>query len=142
LDQTFFKKFAGVGSAHGLQPGVQSPVAAGRPAARPPQATGILTMNYELKRSHPMYLYLGQDTVVNTREIIGIFDLDNTSTSRITKRYLSHAQKNGAIEAVSDDIPKSFVVCERGGSIKVYLSQISPATLKKRSEFMKDISNL
>jgi hypothetical protein len=89
-----------------------------------------------------MYLYLGQDTVINTKEIIGIFDLDNTSTSRITKRYLADAQKAGAIEEVSTDIPKSFVVCESAGKRKVYLSQISPATLRKRSDFIRDIANL
>lgn len=89
-----------------------------------------------------MYLYLGQETVVNTKDIIGIFDLDNTSTSRITKTYLALAQKSGEIIEVSQDIPKSFVVCEHGGRTRVYLSQISPSTLKKRAYFIKDISNL
>ncbi|MDL2232553.1 DUF370 domain-containing protein [Ruminococcaceae bacterium OttesenSCG-928-L11] len=89
-----------------------------------------------------MYLYLGQETVVNTADIIGIFDLDNTSTSRITKLYLSQAQKSGNIVEVSHELPKSFVVCENKGKIKVYLSQISPSTLKKRTSFIKDISNI
>ena len=29
-----------------------------------------------------MYLHLGQETVVRERDIIGIFDLDNTTVSR------------------------------------------------------------
>jgi len=86
-----------------------------------------------------MYLYLGQETVVNTKEIIGIFDLDNASTSRITKLYLTAAQKAGSIIEVTTDIPKSFVVCENKGKTKVYLSQISSSTLRKRTDFMKDI---
>lgn len=89
-----------------------------------------------------MYLYLGQDTVINTKEMIGIFDLDNTSTSRITKQYLTAAQKNGSVREVSSDIPKSFVVCETAGRVVVYLSQISPATLRKRTDFIKEIANL
>lgn len=76
-----------------------------------------------------MYLYLGQDTVINTNDIIGIFDIENTSVSRETKAYLKAAQISGKIAEVSQDIPKSFVVCED----KVYLSQISPSTLKKRN---------
>lgn len=98
-----------------------------------------------------MYLYLGQETVINTKDIIGIFDLDNTSVSRITKAYLAAAQKSGHIVEVSPEIPKSFVVCGGdGGTAKkkatavnggttVYLSQISPATLKKRACYFKDI---
>lgn len=75
-----------------------------------------------------MYLYLGQDTVINTSEIIGIFDLDNTSVSKETRGFLAKAQKSGRIVEVSADIPKSFVVSDN----KVFLSQVSPATLKKR----------
>lgn len=89
-----------------------------------------------------MYLYLGQETVVGTDEIIGIFDLENTSMSRVTKSFLAAAQKNGQIIEVSPEIPKSFVVCEKNGRIRVYLSQISPATLKKRSDYIKELSNL
>lgn len=87
-----------------------------------------------------MYLYLGQDTVISTGDIIGIFDLENTSTSRITKAYLATAQKGGQIREVSPEIPKSFVVCNREGETVVYLSQISPSTLKKRSSYIKELS--
>lgn len=92
-----------------------------------------------------MYLYLGQETVINTNDIIGIFDLDNTSVSRITRVYLTTAQKTGQIVEVSPEIPKSFVVCaenkrsEKSGGTTVYLSQISPATLKKRACYYKDL---
>ena len=30
-----------------------------------------------------MYLHLGQDVVVRSRDIIGIFDIENTSVSKI-----------------------------------------------------------
>ncbi len=86
-----------------------------------------------------MYLYLGQNTVINTDKIIGIFDIDNTSVSKETKSYLTAAQKGGRIEEVSPEIPKSFVVCEKKNEVTVYLSQISPATLKKRACYFKDL---
>ena len=82
-----------------------------------------------------MYLFLGQSTVISKRDIVGVFDLDNASTSRLTKAFLTGAQRAGQIVEVSPrELPKSFVVCHRKGQTKVYLSQISPATLKKRAE--------
>lgn len=89
-----------------------------------------------------MYLYLGQDTVINTRSLVGIFDLETTSVSRLTRAYLSKAQRKGIIVEVSPDLPKSFVVCREKQKNLVYLSQISPATLRKRMSYMKDLSNL
>lgn len=81
-----------------------------------------------------MYLYLGNETVIRTSDIIGIFDIDNTSVSRDTKLYLSKSQKERRIVEVTDDLPKSFVVCADKKNVKlVYLSQISPATLLKRT---------
>jgi hypothetical protein len=81
-----------------------------------------------------MYLFLGQDTVVKTRDIVGIFDLDNTSVSKDTRAYLAAAEKNGRVFAVSEELPKSFVVCEAAGKKSDYISQVAPATLLKRAE--------
>ena len=80
-----------------------------------------------------MYLHLGKGTVIDDREIIGIFDLDITSQSHITRAYLSHAEKAGQVLNAAEDIPKSFVVCAEKERHKVYLSQMATATLLKRS---------
>lgn len=79
-----------------------------------------------------MYLYLGENTVINTRQILGIFDLDNTTISPITREYLAEAQQKNRVFEVSYELPKSFVICQEDNEITVYLSQISPATLEKR----------
>ena len=82
-----------------------------------------------------MYLYLGQDTVVPMREVVGIFDMENTTISKNTRSFLNDAQKKGAVITVGDDLPKSFVVCiDKKGMQTVYISQISCATLLKRAE--------
>ena len=47
------------------------------------------------KGAHIMYLHLGQDTIVNERDIVGVFDLDNSTVSRHTRDFLSKAQKEG-----------------------------------------------
>ncbi|SCJ76463.1 Uncharacterised protein [Anaerotruncus sp. 2789STDY5834896] len=86
-----------------------------------------------------MYIHLGQDTVVRTCDIVGIFDIDNTSVSKDTKNYLKRSGTRGQVRNVcgSGDIldiglPKSFVVITGPGGPITYISPISPATLKKR----------
>ena len=88
-----------------------------------------------------MYLHLGQDTVVKLSEVVAIFDLENASIAKATKRYLAQAQKQGLVVNVSTELPKSFVVCvDEKGKNTVYISQISSTTLKKRTNFVKEIS--
>ncbi len=88
-----------------------------------------------------MYLHLGQDTVVRLDEVVGIFDMENATISKHTRQFLSDAQKNGRIFNVSMEMPKSFVVCmDDTHTETVYISQISSATLRKRTAFIEDIS--
>ena len=79
-----------------------------------------------------MYLHLGENTVVRTDNIIGIFDMDTSTISKWTKDYLSNATKNKRVINVSMELPKSFVVCNENNEIKVYVSKISSQTLMKR----------
>jgi len=82
-----------------------------------------------------MYLHLGQSVVVHHRDVIGVFDMDNATASRLTRDFLARREKEGAVESVTGDLPKSFVLCggETGGG-RVYLSQLSTATLRGRAE--------
>jgi len=79
-----------------------------------------------------LYLHLGQDVVVGLKNVVGIFDLDRTTVSKYTRDFLYRAQKEGRVVNVSDELPKSYAVCEEKGRATVYISQISAATLKKR----------
>ncbi len=78
-----------------------------------------------------MYLHLGNNYVIPEREIIGIFDMDNTTISKHTRNLLRLAEKGGKVTAVTSDLPKSFVLCRDGS---VYLCQISPSALAGRAE--------
>ncbi|RKJ39362.1 DUF370 domain-containing protein [Acutalibacter sp. 1XD8-33] len=80
-----------------------------------------------------MYLHLGQDTIVMTDRIIGVFDLDNSTVSKATREFLAKAQRECRVVEVSTELPKSFIVCEDAGVEMVYLSQMSPATLLRRA---------
>lgn len=79
-----------------------------------------------------MYLHLGSNTVIKTKNIVGIFDLDNTTRSKHTKKYLAKVQKENKVVNVSMELPKAFVVCHENKREVVYISQISAATLIKR----------
>lgn len=81
-----------------------------------------------------MYLHLGGEVLIRTRDIIGIFDLENTSTSKRTKEFLVEAAKKKQVKTVSYEIPKSFVLTKENSENKVYISQISISTLKKRQK--------
>ena len=82
-----------------------------------------------------MYLNLGQAVVVRQRDIIGIFDLDNTSSSPRTREFLQQAEREGRMVTVFEDLPKSFVVCKtEDGAETVYLTQLSSAALRGRAE--------
>ena len=59
-----------------------------------------------------MYLHLGNETVVKTDDVIGIFDLDNATLSRHTRNFLAVSEKNRDVINVSYELPKSFIVCK------------------------------
>ncbi|MBR6902473.1 MAG: DUF370 domain-containing protein [Clostridia bacterium] len=78
-----------------------------------------------------MYIHIGNNYVLRTDEIVGIFDLDNTTISARTRLFLSKAEKKGNIVLTGNELPKSFVVTNKEN--KVFLSQLATATLSKRS---------
>ena len=78
-----------------------------------------------------MYLSIGGDFTVRQQAVLGIFDLDNTSTSKRTREFLEKAEKEGLV-VPCDDLPKSFLLTNEYGMIRVYLTPLSAATLEKR----------
>ena len=91
-----------------------------------------------------MYLHLGQDTVVRTSDIIGIFDMDTSTISKTTREYLTACEKNGRVVNVSMELPKSFVLCwdEIEHKPTEYISQISSSNLLKRSGYVDTLANM
>ena len=80
-----------------------------------------------------MYLYLGQKTAINDSDIIGVFDLDTATVKKPTREFLKNKEKEGQTTAViGDDLPKSFILVNKDGGERVYISQIAPATVLKR----------
>lgn len=79
-----------------------------------------------------MYLHLGNETVIKTDDIIGIFDLDTSTVSKHTRNYLSLCEKNSRVVTVSYELPKSFILCHNDDGQTIYICQLASKTLQKR----------
>lgn len=80
-----------------------------------------------------MYLNIGQDTVIIDKDILGIFDLDNTTVSKSTREYINTASKKGECITVSfEELPKSFIVTTKGENKNIYISPLNTSTIFKR----------
>ena len=75
-----------------------------------------------------MYIYLGGDTAISTKDIIGIFDMDTSTVNKATRDYLSKAEKDKKVVYVNYELPKSFIVCRD----KIYICPLNTVTLLKR----------
>lgn len=75
-----------------------------------------------------MYLFLGGNVTTKKDDVIGIFDIEECSVSRITADFLNASQKQGRVVSVSDEMPKAFVVC----TDKTYITNVSNTTINKR----------
>ena len=80
-----------------------------------------------------MFIHLGNDRVIRADEIVAVFDMDNTTISKQSRNFLHHAQKVGEVIDICDDLPKSYIVTENEGKIRVYISSVSSKTILKRA---------
>ena len=78
-----------------------------------------------------MYLSIGNDMAVRDSSILGIFDLDNTTTSKRTRDFLDNAEAQGQV-VPCDDLPKSFVLTAEYGFSRIHLTPLKAYTLEKR----------
>ena len=82
-----------------------------------------------------MYLHIGNSQMIPARRVIGVFDLEITSQSKITSAFLKNAEKEGVVVDACEDVPKSFLVCDHPYHKQiVYLSQLNSRTLQGRAE--------
>ena len=79
-----------------------------------------------------MYLHIGNGVSIKDDDIIGIFDLDSATVSKVTKRFINKKQKDGSVEYTDFDLPRSFIVIGDRDDTKIKLSRISPQGLNAR----------
>jgi hypothetical protein len=78
------------------------------------------------------YLQLEKGESIDKNEIIGIFDLESASTSQATKELFKRKEDEHGVVSVSNDLPKSFILCDGEFTDTVYISGISVESIKKR----------
>lgn len=77
-----------------------------------------------------MFLHLGGELTIKADDVIGIFDIEACSVSRMTAEFLNSCQKKGVVEYTSMDMPKSFIVAVD----KTYISNVSHSTIVRRAK--------
>ena len=82
--------------------------------------------------SKTLYLHVGNGFSVDMRDVTGIFDIENTTVGKSTKLFLERAEKEKKCIYTTYEMPKCFIITSKNGSEKVYISQLSANTLKKR----------
>ncbi|MCT8136312.1 DUF370 domain-containing protein [Anaerobacillus sp. CMMVII] len=85
-----------------------------------------------------MFIHLGGDTVIRSKDVIAILDRQVKETSETTVEFLEFYQKEKKVEEIAKDMTKSIVITNE----KVYLSPISSSTLKRRALFVTDIDEI
>lgn len=80
-----------------------------------------------------MYLHIGNNKNVRERRIIGIFDMDSSTVSETTRKFLKNAEKKGEVESAVLEIPKSFVLYfDKNEEYKICFSQLLSSSLSGR----------
>ena len=81
-----------------------------------------------------MYLHLGKGTVVNTADIIAIMDLESSSHSLSTREFLKVVEEEGFVRNVSEELPRTYIICEIDGQSVAYVTNLSSKALAGRAE--------
>lgn len=84
-----------------------------------------------------MYIHLGGEIVIDNSQIVGCFDIDKTTISGTTRNFLKNAQDmNRIIHINVNELPKSFIVTEKDGDSKIYLTNLTVQTIIKRNRLL------
>lgn len=75
-----------------------------------------------------MYLHVGEEVLVRTKDIIAILDIDSTSTSPFMEEFIARQEQQ--VVHLAKGTVKSIVVTGN----HIYYSPLASGTLKKRSQ--------
>jgi hypothetical protein len=85
-----------------------------------------------------LFIHLGGDTVIRSKDVIAILNSDVKDSSKITKEFLKEQKKDRmTIIEITKDLIKSVVITKE----IIYFSPISSITLKKRAQAVADFDS-
>lgn len=79
-----------------------------------------------------MYLHIGKNYMINSKNIIGIFDIISLKK---TKNYDNLLNGIKTVEDISDKKEKSLILTIENNKQKAYISNIISTTISKRSNW-------
>ncbi|MFM1653476.1 extracellular matrix regulator RemB [Brevibacillus sp. B_LB10_24] len=82
-----------------------------------------------------MFIHIGGDTVVFSKDVISILDHQSVKTSKITRKFIEDERKVKHFVDHSTDETKSYVITKDA----IYCSPISSLTLKRRAQFVDSL---
>ncbi|TMW71995.1 extracellular matrix regulator RemB [Alteribacter natronophilus] len=82
-----------------------------------------------------MFIHLGGDTVIRSKDVVAILDHQSRGMSQDNQEFLSENSSRKKVTEISADTIKSVVVTEE----QIYLSPISSLTLKRRANATVDL---
>lgn len=82
-----------------------------------------------------LFIHLGGDMMVSTKDVIAILDNKMVNVCDDTRRFVQAADAKGLVFRVESGQEKSIVITET----RVFISPISSLTLKKRAGYITDV---
>lgn len=78
------------------------------------------------------YVFIESGEGMRTKDIVGIFNLDQITLSKTTGKCLYEAQKSMRIVNVANDLPKSLIIRDEAYGSRLYLSGLSADAIMRR----------
>ncbi|USG65809.1 DUF370 domain-containing protein [Brevibacillus ruminantium] len=83
-----------------------------------------------------MFIHIGGDTVVSTKDVISILDHQTIKSSKINKAFL-HEKRQMVVDHDQEET-KSYVITKDA----IFCSPISSLTLKRRAQFVDSLDQV
>lgn len=78
------------------------------------------------------YIQLEKGESIAKRRVIGVFDIETASLSEHTLALMRRKESEKGVVSLSSDLPKSFLLSDDLYGDRIYLSALSPESIKRR----------
>ena len=79
-----------------------------------------------------MFLHIGNNNIINSKNIIGIFNIKNLQNTKEYRNIIQDLEKNNNLQINNYENQKTLVLTKDKNKFKGYITNISSITLAKR----------
>lgn len=80
-----------------------------------------------------MYIHIGKELIIKEDELIGIFNLDYIGNTKSYKNLKNDLEEKNNLK-INSNIGKTFILTEKDGFSKAYITNIGINTIDKRKK--------